>query len=491
LEGRYILSEFDEGTGQVLGANSKKFVAHCGYLVRDRLPVSAREWRQRKDNPNISFVSDRDKELIWQDILQHFTLDTQDEALKEKVKIWAMQKMAKQFQAWKKTLYKTFVAQGRTPDFTNKAYVKLRPFWDEFVEFKNSEEGQARMIKNQENAKQKQYHHHLGSGGYRTAIPKWQKLEQEILGRGIEPESMHWPERAKYWFFGHGGTIDLETGKIVYGEKLERVGQRMAYARGLVESGTWQPNREKDELTYALETAEHGGRTRGYGEISWEHGFPKDRPTYRSRQRKKEEEAERLHRLEAMVIESREAAREAIAREKALEERMNEEIKRQVQIAVSSIQGQTASEPRVNISPPGQLKSSCASTEMPTIQDDVGLHFPVDDITEPLTTCELHIPQGTATVMVAVAVVTPVDPTRTPRIHGAIVPPGYASVSVDRVVKGFSNVQLEIEGGDGEKTLGEAEKTFICWRKRYIIIPGASPSSLPPPPRHESNPRCG
>ena len=128
---------------------------------------------------------------------------------------------------------------------------------------------------------------------------------------------------------------------------------------------------------------------------------------------------------------------------------------------------------------------------MPTIQDDVGLHFPVDDITEPLTTCELHMPQGTATVMVAVGVATLVDPTRTPRIHGAIVPPGYASVSVDTVVKGFSNVQLDIEGGDGEKTLGEAEKTFICWHKRYIIIPGASPISLPPPPRHESNPRCG
>jgi len=76
LEGRYILSQFDEGTGQVLGANSKKFVAHCGYLVRDRLSVSACEWRQQKDNPNISFVSDHDKELIWLDILQHFTLNT-------------------------------------------------------------------------------------------------------------------------------------------------------------------------------------------------------------------------------------------------------------------------------------------------------------------------------------------------------------------------------------------------------------------------------
>jgi len=99
--------------------------------------------------------------------------------------------MAKQFQAWKKKLYKTFVAHDRTPDFTNKAYVKLRSFWDEFVEFKNSKEGHTGMIKNQENAKQKQYHHHLGSCGYRTTIPKWQKLEQEILDRGIKPESLH------------------------------------------------------------------------------------------------------------------------------------------------------------------------------------------------------------------------------------------------------------------------------------------------------------
>ena len=39
---------------------------------------------------------------------------------------------------------------------------------------------------------------------------------------------------------------------------------------------------------------------------------------------------------------------------------------------------------------------------------------------------------------------------------------------------------LNIEGGDGEKTLGEAEKTFICWHKRFIIILGVS---LPPPSR--------
>ena len=158
---------------------------------------------------------------------------------------------------------------------------------------------------------------------------------------------------------------------------------------------------------------------------------------------------------------------------------MQEEIKRQVQLAMSQMQSQST--PGVTISPVGQMKSSCASTELPVIQDDAGLRFPVDDITEPLTKCELHIPDGNASIMVAVGVVSPIDRTKTPRIHGSVIQPGYASVSVDRVLKGYSNVPLDIEGGDGEKTLGETEKTFIQWRKRFIIIPGAPPLPLPHP----------
>jgi hypothetical protein len=109
-------------------------------------------------------------------------------------------------------------------------------------------------------------------------------------------------------------------------------------------------------------------------------------------------------------------------------------------------------------------------------------------MTASLTSCELHIPEGNGTVKVATGVVSPIDSTKTPRIHTVIIPPGYASVLVDRVVKGHENVPLDIEGGDGEKTLGEAEKTFICWKKRYIIIPGAP--SLPPP-QQQLSPRCG
>ena len=116
------------------------------------------------------------------------------------------------------------------------------------------------------------------------------------------------------------------------------------------------------------------------------------------------------------------------------------------------------------------------------------LCFLVDDITALFTSCELHIPKENATIMVALGVFSPPNPTKTPRIHGAIIPPGYVSILVDRVNKGFSDLPLDIPGDDGEKTLGEAEKTFILWRKRYIIIPRVS---SPPPFLQLPDNRCG
>jgi hypothetical protein len=80
----------------------------------------------------------------------------------------------------------------------------------------------------------------MGSGGYATAIPKWEKMEADILAKGIAPESLNWPKRAKNWFFAHGGRLDLETGKLVHGPKLERATQRFSYAlqlKLLVRSG--------------------------------------------------------------------------------------------------------------------------------------------------------------------------------------------------------------------------------------------------------------
>ena len=109
----------------------------------------------------------------------------------------------------------------------------------------------------------------------------------------------------------------------------------------------------------------------------------------------------------------------------------------------------------------------------------------MDDITVPLTPCELHIPLGNtgATVLVTHGIVSPVVPMKTPTSHGNPIPPGYYSILVDRVIKDYREVPLDFSKGDGEKTLGQAEHLFILWGKRYIFIPGAMARVPSPPPQ--------
>jgi hypothetical protein len=35
------------------------------------------------------------------------------------------------------------------------------------------------------------------SGGYRSAIPKWQRMEEDLLAKGINPFSIDWSKRSK------------------------------------------------------------------------------------------------------------------------------------------------------------------------------------------------------------------------------------------------------------------------------------------------------
>jgi hypothetical protein len=108
-------------------------------------------------------------------------------------------------------------------------------------------------------------------------------METDIIAKGIEAESAKWPKQMKNCFLGDGRRLNPETGVAVYGQKLQIATERLAYAIQAKEIGVFKPNREKDELTYAIRTAEHNGRTSGLGHnTSWEHGFPNDRETNQS-----------------------------------------------------------------------------------------------------------------------------------------------------------------------------------------------------------------
>jgi len=98
LEGHYIITEVDPNTDEPLlpKNNAKKFVNHCEVHVRDKVPINVHEWKKRKDDPLISFVSEREKNIFWDSVTAHFTLPA-GEDLRNLVISWALKKMTTQF----------------------------------------------------------------------------------------------------------------------------------------------------------------------------------------------------------------------------------------------------------------------------------------------------------------------------------------------------------------------------------------------------------
>ena len=61
--------------------------------------------------------------------------------------------------------------------------------------------------------------------------------------------------------------MDPLTGDCIYGPNIQRAAQRLQEAIQAAAERTFQPDRERDELTYALGNPEHPGRTRGKGMV--------------------------------------------------------------------------------------------------------------------------------------------------------------------------------------------------------------------------------
>ena len=62
------------------------------------------------------------------------------------------------------------------------------------------------------NAANKKYSHHLGVAGYKKSVKKWQKMEQDLMDRGIRPTTWDWKIKGRYC-----------PGKEIQDECLERV----------------------------------------------------------------------------------------------------------------------------------------------------------------------------------------------------------------------------------------------------------------------------
>ena len=79
---------------------------------------------------------------------------------------------------------------------------------------KTSEKSKKMSATNKINAAKKKHHHRTGSGGYLKTRPLWDKAEKDLLDKGVKPETLNWPDRARTWFFGIGEPWTLKQGSV-------------------------------------------------------------------------------------------------------------------------------------------------------------------------------------------------------------------------------------------------------------------------------------
>ena len=74
------------------------------------------------------------------------------------------------------------------------------------------------------------------------AIPKWQEIEEDLIARGIVPATFNWPIRAKYFFYAHGGTLNIEDGSFVTSDAIRQAANRLDVALKAVSEGSFKPD---------------------------------------------------------------------------------------------------------------------------------------------------------------------------------------------------------------------------------------------------------
>src|SRR3954468_12159588 len=204
----------------------KAFVSQCGVLVRDKIPISIQQWNKPKnEDPEVSYVNDLQKNDLWTELKSNFTLLPEDDpekpVIEPLIKYFALKKMADLFRKWRKDLNK-FVEKKETPEFKG-IYEKIRDDWPAFVAYKTSEKSKKMSETNKKNVAKKKHHHRTGSGGYLVARPKWAKAENDLVQKGIEPETMSWPDRCRTGSSGLGGTLDPVIGNCIWTDEQRQI----------------------------------------------------------------------------------------------------------------------------------------------------------------------------------------------------------------------------------------------------------------------------
>ena len=424
----------------------------CGCLARDYVPITIRAWTGKRGDRTV--VPDSLKGMLWAKMLETFQFPPGSEELVRKLALFTMCHAWKNF---KTKLNKNYVKKNLTPDFDD--YPKLKPFWDDFVEYKKSEEALHMSERNKANSEKNVYPHRLGTGGYRKKIPEWDRREEELVRRDVLPETNNMSQRSRNYVLARGAAISDDGTLTFRNDLVQEVTQKITDAHAQSSQGSFQARRENDELTIALGNKEHGGRTRGVGLVPWKVSYPDDRDMYRKRKRSARNADDMRAEMEAMRRDIQAQMEQRFAER---EEQWRKQIE-DLRMADTHFKGTRPDDEAMLGSPSGR-KSSQASKTTP---DELAAVFPVDHITEP-TRCTLRYKTLGVTIKVGVGQAWP--RTAGQLLHNRPIPEGYCKVCLDSVEPMWNEMELEVAPEPERTKLGDNVGTFIAWPKCYVEL---------------------
>ncbi|KAG2562468.1 hypothetical protein PVAP13_8KG074601 [Panicum virgatum] len=432
-KGRSLITELDElgepvAPVKVMGP----YKSAIGVVVKENVPITYMYWNA-KDKTWV--VPDSIKEICWPKLKEKFIFPEDSEPLARRQALFLM---GNSFRYFKFTLNK-HVKNETEPDW--KDFPNQRPFWEQFVLYKRSEEAQASSATNSQNCRKNDKPHKTGSRGYIRKIPEWEEQAERLVHSGVTLQTDGWDPRAVRYLLARGVYYNPDGSLGFRDRDAKDLGHKIQEAHEAASTGAFVPDRENDELTRALGSKEHPGRTRGAGNVPWRCAFPEHLGTYRSRGRRNAQQQAEWQSLLQAVREEVNATNEKFRAE------LVESLSRGAPLAPGEAMRDVAPD---LTSPQGLVRSSCGSTALP--EEDVGVTFPVDKITQP-TTCKLYIHQKFFDMKVAVGQAWPTG--KGVMLHNRPLPEGYAKVTVDSLVKRkYKNVELDIPGDDNyERTM--------------------------------------
>jgi hypothetical protein len=132
--------------------------------------------------------------------------------------------------------------------------------WDTFVQQHTTPQVIALSNKMKElNAKNK-FRHKLGPGGYKVAMSKWAKKEQELRDDGIPDPLEGCTMHTKNWIWGCSRTDD--SGRLIASSsKITSMVEKAKTLAAKEKTGEFKSHQERDQLSATLENEKHCGRT--------------------------------------------------------------------------------------------------------------------------------------------------------------------------------------------------------------------------------------